>query len=96
MITEDQAVNVAFRLCQDRAVRVERVEHARLDPAGRWHLTLAGLSDRAQVLLDGRDGKLLKGRFYREDSSPPEGSLSQPAPAPSPKPAPPPSFPELD
>ena len=90
-------MNVAFRLCQDRAVRVERVERARLDSAGRWHLTLAGLSDRAQVLLDGRDGKLLKGRFHRDESAPPEGSPSQPAPAPPPKAAPPPEpLPEFD
>ena len=90
LLSEDEAVDVGFRLCQDRALRVERVEHARLDGQGRWHLTLAGLSDRAQMVLDGRDGKLLKGRFHRAESEPPEASPSRPLPVPpAPRSAPP-------
>lgn len=66
-IPRDQAVDVAFRLCADRRLRVDRVERAQLDGAGRWHVHLAGYLDRAQLLLDGRDGKLLKGRFRQVD-----------------------------
>lgn len=65
IIPQEQAVEQAFRLCQDRELRVDRVERATLDSSGRWHVTLVGYLDRAQMLLDGRDGKLLKGRFRR-------------------------------
>jgi hypothetical protein len=82
ILSQDEAVDVGFRLCRDRGLRVERVEHARLDPQGRWHVSLAGYGDRGQMILDGRDGKLLKGRFHREDSEPP--GAGQPTPAPPP------------
>ncbi len=86
LLTQEEAANIAFRLCQDRALRVDRVRRARLDERGRWHLSLVGFTDRAKVLLDGRDGKLLRGRFYREDSAPPGASPSQnPAPPPPPE-----------
>jgi len=94
LLSEREAAEIAFRLCQDRALRVDRVRRARLDSAGRWHLTLSGFTDRAQVLLDGRDGKLLRGRFYREDSAQPGASPSQTAPA-LPSRSPPPA-PELE
>lgn len=68
----------AFRLCQDRELRVDRVERATLDSTGRWHVTLAGYLDRAQMLLDGRDGKLLRGRFRRGDGA--GSSVPQPPP----------------
>lgn len=91
LLSAEEAADVAFRLCQDRALRVDRVERARLDAAGRWHLRLGGFTDRAQLLLDGRDGRLLKGRFYREDSAPPGASPSQTVPAlPEQREAPPP------
>ncbi len=92
-ISEDEAVDVAFQLCQDRSLRVDRVERARLDASGRWHVTLAGFADRAQMLLDGRDGKLLKGRFHRDDTEPPAGLSvppNQPLGAQPPRPSPPP------
>ncbi len=97
-LSEQQVLSIAFRLCHDRALRVDRVERARVDAAGRWHVLLAGFSDRAQLLLDGRDGTLLKGRFYREDSAPPGASPSQTAPtAPQePQNPPPPEWPELE
>lgn len=63
LISKQEAVDIAFRLCADRQLRVDRIEHTRLDPAGRWHVGLAGYLDQAQLLLDGLDGKLLKGRF---------------------------------
>ena len=59
IISQEEAVEQAFRLCQDRELRVDRVERANLDSTGRWHVTLAGYLDRAQMLLDGRDGRLL-------------------------------------
>ena len=98
VIEAREAEDIAFRLCQDRALRVDRVKRARLDSAGRWHLTLAGMTDRAQLVLDGRDGKLLRGRFYREDSAPPGASPSQtpPAPAPGSPPSEPPPGPPAD
>jgi hypothetical protein len=92
ILSEEDAREMAFRLCSDRALRVDRVEHQRLDASGRWHLTLAGFADRAQVILDGRDGTLLKGRFYREDAAPPSSSPSSPVPSP-PKAAPSPRVP---
>lgn len=98
-LSEQEAAGLAFRLCHDRALRVDRVDHARLDASGRWHLRLAGFTDRAQLLLDGRDGRLLKGRFYREESAQPGASPSQTAPAlPAPREAPPepPEWPDFE
>lgn len=99
ILSEDEAVDVGYRLCGDRGLRVNRVERARLDSSGRWHVTLAGIGDRAQMMLDGRDGKLLKGRFHREESEPP-GVGQQQGPAPtrpaSPPPPPAPSPPSED
>jgi hypothetical protein len=94
-IPEQQAVDVAFRLCQDRNLWVDRVEHAELDSEGRWHVTLVGYLDRAQMLLDGRDGKLLKGRFKKGDALAPGAPAAPPSPSPSaPSPGePPPSLP---
>jgi acetolactate synthase regulatory subunit len=90
-IAERQAVDVAFRLCADRGLRVDRLERAQLDASGRWHVTLTGNGDRAQMLLDGRDGKLLKGRFKQASASPaappPGPSAQPPAGAPPPPPA---------
>ena len=63
IITQQQAVDIAFRLCADRGLSVNQVHHAHLDSAGRWHVELRGAGDRARLLLDGRDGKLRKGRF---------------------------------
>ncbi|GAO02953.1 hypothetical protein PSR1_01830 [Anaeromyxobacter sp. PSR-1] len=40
------------------------MKHAYLDePAARWHVDVAGPRDFARVVLDARDGRLLKGRF---------------------------------
>jgi hypothetical protein len=88
-ISRDQAVDVAFRLCADRQLRVDRVERASLDAAGRWHVLLAGYLDRAQLLLDGRDGKLLKGRFRQVDPAPSAAPASPPGPSVQPEPPPP-------
>jgi hypothetical protein len=37
-----------------------------LEGRGRWHVDLRGHGDRARVLLDARDGRLLRGAF-RDD-----------------------------
>jgi hypothetical protein len=107
-ISEQEAVDAAFRLCQDRSLFVDRVERTELDRAGRWHVTLVGYLDRAQMLLDGRDGKLLKGRFKKGDAlapgapiSPPSAPSSAPSPGVEPPaapatPPPPPGADELD
>ncbi len=74
-ISRDQAVEQSRSgSAPTGELRVDRVEQARLDDAGRWHVRLAGYLDRAQILLDGRDGKLLKGRFRQA------GTLTMPRP----------------
>ncbi len=94
IITEEEAVSQAFRLCQDRELRVDRVERASLDSSGRWHVTLVGYLDRAQMLLDGRDGKLLRGRFRRGEGPstpmPPTPPTGVPPPPDTQQPPPPP------
>jgi hypothetical protein len=62
-ISEDQAVGEAFRLAQQRGLHVDQVHNAHLDGSGRWHVDLQGHGDRARLLLDARDGRLLKGKF---------------------------------
>ena len=62
-ISREQAVDVAFRIARDRGLSVDRVQHASLDQTGRWHVDVRGHGDRARLLLDSRDGRLLRGRF---------------------------------
>lgn len=61
-LSERQAVDVAFQIAADRGIDVARVRHAHLDGNGRWHVELRG-RDRAKLVLDARDGRLLKGQF---------------------------------
>ncbi len=63
LISENEAVNVAFDAAHQRGLQVDRVRSARLDGAGRWHVDLAGRGDRARLLIDARSGRLLKGKF---------------------------------
>jgi hypothetical protein len=63
VISRDEAIEAAFRHVRQRGLAVDRVERAHLDGAGRWHVDVRGRADRARVLLDGRDGRLLRGRF---------------------------------
>lgn len=93
IINQEQAVDQAYRLCEDRDLRVDRVERATLDSDGRWHITLAGYVDWAQVMLDGRDGKLLRGRFRRGELTLPPSPGDAP---PQPDDAPPAPSSELD
>ncbi len=101
IISQEEAVEQAFRLCQDRDLRVDRVERATLDSTGRWHITLSGYLDRAQMLLDGRDAKLLRGRFRRGEAAPSTLPQSPPTGVPPPErqqppPPPPPPADEPD
>ncbi len=72
LISQEQAVEIAFRVARDRGLQVDSVHHARLDSAGRWHVDVRGHGDRALVLLDARDGRLLKGRFKSHDGGGPD------------------------
>jgi hypothetical protein len=63
LISQDRAIEAAFQVARERELRVDRVELARLDAEGRWHVDLRGGDDRALVILDGRDGRLLRGSF---------------------------------
>ncbi len=60
LLTEAQAIEIAFRVARERGLAVDRVHHAHLDGAGRWHVDLRGRGDKAKVLLDARDGRLLR------------------------------------
>jgi hypothetical protein len=70
LIPQEQAIDIAFRVARERGLDVDRVHHARLDAAGRWHVDVRGHGDRALVLLDARDGRLLKGRFKARGGGP--------------------------
>lgn len=69
-LTREQAVAAAFRIARDRGLEVDRVKSAQLDGAGRWQVELRGSFDRARVLLDARDGRLLKGKFRAKAGRP--------------------------
>lgn len=70
LISERQAVDAAFRIARERGLMVDRVRRTRLDEQGRWEIELRGAHDRARVLLDGRDGRLLKGKFRAKAGRP--------------------------
>jgi hypothetical protein len=67
LIPEQRAVEIAFQVARERGLEVSRVQSARLDRTGRWHVEVRGEGDRARVLLDGRDGRLLKGKFREKE-----------------------------
>jgi len=63
-IDERAAIARGFDYARDRGLKVDRVKRVHLDTAGRWHLDLRGPGgDRAQMLIDSGDGRLLKGHF---------------------------------
>jgi len=70
-ISREEAIRLAFGYAQDRGLHVDRVHHAALDAGGRWEIELRGPEegDRAKMLLDGTDGRLLKGRFRETGES---------------------------
>jgi hypothetical protein len=59
-VTREQAIDLAFRAAQGRGLDVDRLHHVNHDSSGRWHVDLRGRRDRAKVLLDDRDGRVLK------------------------------------
>jgi hypothetical protein len=66
-ISRDEAIDIAFAVARERGLEVTRVKHAQLDGAGRWHVELRGRGDRARMLLDASDGRLLRGKFREHD-----------------------------
>jgi hypothetical protein len=78
VLTRDEAVQAAFRVAADRQLEVDRVQHAHLDSAGRWHVDLLGSRDRAQVVIDSRDGRFLQGRFRSGGEAPAASSEAAP------------------
>lgn len=66
-ISSDEAIRIAFAVARERGLDVSEVRRVHLDRAGRWHVEVRGEGDRARMLLDARDGRLLKGRFRDDD-----------------------------
>lgn len=66
-LTREDAIQRAFDYARDRGLEVDRVHEAQLDGRGRWRVDVRGPGDRARMLLDARDGRLLKGRFRESD-----------------------------
>ncbi len=69
MLTEAEAVNVAVGYARANGVEVNRVKHAHLDGAGRWHVELRGDRgrDRAKVMVDAWTGQVVKASLKDED-----------------------------
>jgi hypothetical protein len=59
-ISQEQAIDAAFRAAQERGLDVDRVHHVNHDSSGRWHVDLRGRKDKAKVLVDDRDGRVVK------------------------------------
>ncbi len=59
-ISQEQAIDVAFRAARERGLDVDRVHHLNADGAGRYHVDLRGRRDKAKVLVDARDGRVLR------------------------------------
>ncbi|HET8539897.1 MAG TPA: PepSY domain-containing protein [Anaeromyxobacter sp.] len=59
-VTQEQAIDIAFRAAQGRGLDVDRVHHVNYDGSGRWHVDLRGRRDKAKALVDARDGRILK------------------------------------
>jgi hypothetical protein len=63
-IGQQHATALAFGYARDRGLEVDQVHAITLQASGRWRIDLTGPSgDRALMLLDASDGRLLKGRF---------------------------------
>ncbi len=69
MLTEAEAVNVATGYARSNGLQVNRVKHAHLDGAGRWHVDLRGDRgrDKARVLVDAWTGQVIKASLKDED-----------------------------
>jgi hypothetical protein len=69
MLTQAEAVNVATGYARSNGLQVNRVKHAHLDGAGRWHVDLRGDrgKDKAKVLVDAWTGQVIKASLKDED-----------------------------
>lgn len=69
MLTEAEAVNVATGYARANGLSVNRVKHAHLDGAGRWHVDLRGDHgrDKAKVLVDAWTGQVIKASLKDEN-----------------------------
>ncbi len=69
MLTEEEAVGVAIGFARSQGLSASQVKHAHLDGAGRWHIDLRGDQgrDRANVLVDGWTGQVLRSKLKDED-----------------------------
>ena len=59
-ISRERAIDVAFHAARQRGLDVDRIHHANRDGSGRWHVDVRGRRDRAKVLVDARDGRVLR------------------------------------
>ena len=62
MLTEREAVAVAMGHARSQGLEVNKVKHAHLDGAGRWHVEVRADHghDKATVIVDGFTGQVLK------------------------------------
>ena len=62
VLSEQEAIAVAMGHARSNGLKVNRVRHAHLDGAGRWHVEVHGEQshDTAKVLIDGFTGQVLK------------------------------------
>ena len=69
VLTEQEAVGVAMGYARSNGLKVNRVKHAHLDGAGRWHVEVRGEQsrDKATVLIDGFTGQVLKASLKDDD-----------------------------
>lgn len=87
VLSEREAIRAATELCRDRGLDVGEVRHAELDRDGRWRVELRGpTGDRAKLLLDAENGRLIKGRFRDGDGA---AEAAPASPGPEGPPAPP-------
>jgi len=68
-LTEREAIGVAMGYARSHGLEVDKVKHAHLDGAGRWHVEVRGdrAHDRATVLVDGFTGQVLKANLKDAD-----------------------------
>jgi len=89
LLSGSQAIDLAAAYAQARGQTVQQVTEARLDDAFRWHVGLIGPGSRADVLIDGVNGRILEA--WLEPAPPPAPPSSQPPPAPPSSQPPPPA-----
>ena len=69
MLSESEAVSVAMGYARANGVEVNKLKHAHLDGAGRWHVELRAErgKDRAKVMVDAWTGQVVKASLKDED-----------------------------